>query len=240
MREILKKIIGERMLGVVDYIRKPELKKSWGGPFNNQQYRQQIYLELIKKIHFDAIVETGTFRGTTTHFLFEKSNLPVYTTELHPRFYTYSKLRFISVSGIHIYNLDSRDFLRQLSSDAALIGKQLFFYLDAHWNDDLPLLEEIKIIFNNWPSSVIMIDDFKVPDDPDYTYDNYGAGKELSLEYLKPLSYLKFFAFFPSKKGNDETGFKRGCVILVRDEELIEKIKTFSKINLLYSNYAAS
>ena len=118
-------------------------------------------------------------------------------------------------------------------ASAHYFEKQLFFYLDAHWNDDLPLQEEIKIIFNNWPLSVIMVDDFKVPDDPDYIYDNYGIGKELSIEYLDTLSYLNFSAFFPSKKGNSETGLKRGSVILVKDKDLVEKVKTFSSLKII-------
>jgi hypothetical protein len=44
----------------------------------------------------------------------------------------------------------------------------LFFYLDAHWNEDLPLAEEIDLIFSRSPCAVVMIDDFEVPGDPGF------------------------------------------------------------------------
>ncbi len=72
LKGVAKKILGEKKwvklkilplgtLGVIDHFR--SLKNTWGGPFNGQIFRQQIYLELIRKIGFSAIVETGTFRG---------------------------------------------------------------------------------------------------------------------------------------------------------------------------------
>jgi hypothetical protein len=38
----------------------------------------------------------------------------------------------------------------------------LFVYLDAHWNDDLPLAEELEIVFGACPNAIVMIDDFNV------------------------------------------------------------------------------
>ena len=163
------------------------------------------------------------FRSTTTEYLYESSRLPVYTVELHPRYYGYVKARFFMHKNIVVYQGDSRAFLRCLVKDPTLIQKQIFFYLDAHWGEDLPLKEEIQFIFETFPKAVIMVDDFRVPGDEEYGYDDYGEGKVLSLEYLNPLNKkLKLAVFFPSKRAELETGAKRGCVVLAKAPDLIE------------------
>jgi hypothetical protein len=55
----------------------------------------------------------------------------------------------------------------------------VFFHLDAHWEGDLPLQEEIEIILGRFPNFLIMIDDFRVPGDSGYGFDDYGRGKML-------------------------------------------------------------
>jgi hypothetical protein len=34
-------------------------------------------------------------------------------------------------------------------------------YLDAHWGDDLPLLDELEIVLKAKPEALILIDDFE-------------------------------------------------------------------------------
>ena len=58
------------------------------------------------------------------------------------------------------------------------------FYLDAHWNDHLPLREEVELALKHFAKAVLIIDDFAVPDDPGYAFDDYGPGKALTLDYL--------------------------------------------------------
>jgi hypothetical protein len=66
-------------------------------------------------------------------------------------------------------------------------GRTILFYLDAHWNDDLPLEEELELIFSVHPHAVVMIDDFQVPDDPGYQFDEYGPGKALTPALITPV-----------------------------------------------------
>ena len=88
MKELIKK-----GLGCLDYIRKADQQDRWGGPFNGQQFRQRIFADLLHHFPIKAIIETGTYRGTTTA-LFAETALPVYSVESHPRFYGFAKMRF--------------------------------------------------------------------------------------------------------------------------------------------------
>jgi hypothetical protein len=80
-------------------------------------------------------------------------------------------------------------------------------------------VEELEIIFNNWTRAIVMIDDFEVPGTT-YGYINYGPGKSLNLGYLEPLKHLEFCALFPELDAAQETGARRGWVVLTTDDAL--------------------
>jgi hypothetical protein len=202
--------------GVRDYWTQPELGNSWGGPFNGQSGRQGLFQQLIHVAEPTLILETGTYRGATTEF-FAKSNLPVITIEAHPRNYAFSRIRLRRHPNVKVWFEDSRIKLRSIlgSITPCSTAKPILAYLDAHWNADLPLAEEIEIIFSNCPNAVVMIDDFQVPDDPGYAYDDYGQGKALTSEYIAPeVQKFDLALFYPTVSSADETGARRGCVVL--------------------------
>jgi hypothetical protein len=159
-------------------------------------------------------VETGTFRGTTTEFLLRESGVTVYTVEAAAHYYHFARLRFRGWRNLCLELGDSRAFLEKLARDPAVPKSNVFFYLDSHWEDDLPLHREIELITGFWRGVVIMVDDFQVPGDAGYGYDTYGSGIRLCLEHLQPLSPLGLTPFFPALPSEQETGRKRGCVVL--------------------------
>lgn len=216
----LKRLCGERLLGIWDCYRLP--RHAFGGPFNQQEFRQRMFGEIVAAIPFSTLVETGTFRGTTTAYLHTTTGLPVETAELQPRLYSGARHRLRRYRQIHVHLGDSRRFLQELAQRADLHGTAVFFYLDAHWYADLPLREELQIIFANWPRAVVMIDDFQVPGDADYHYDSYGEDQVLCLEYLgRP----DLATFFPAERGARESGLRRGCVVLAQDPELVTRLR---------------
>ena len=94
------------------------------------------------------------------------------------------------------------------------------FLPDAHWNDDLPLAEELEIVFSHNSNAVVMVDDFRVPGDSGYGYDDYGPSKSLQQSYISPvLEAHNLAALYPTLPSEDETGLKRGCVVLARETE---------------------
>ena len=193
--------------------------------FNGQVQRKRIFADLISAISFDTIVETGTWLGNTTGYMAEQSRRPVYSCEVNRRFHALAKLRLADLKGIHLEPGDSRKLLQKLAASGEVGQKRVFFYLDAHWYDDLPLAEEIEIIATRWSGYVIMIDDFKVPDDPGYTYDDYGNGKTLELGLIQAaISKHNLSVFYPAAPASEETGARRGCVVLAPKGELAEKL----------------
>ena len=105
----------------------------------------------------------------------------------------------------------------------------LFFYLDAHWNDDLPLAEEIDLVFSQCPLAVIMIDDFQVPSDPGYEYDDYGAGRALIPSYIaSPITTYNLQAFYPATPSAEESGLRRGCIVLARQAAAAQALSSLA------------
>lgn len=222
------------MAGMIEYCLHPELGASFGGPFNGQQSRAELFLEMVECLSPVALIETGTYRGATAEFL-AALGLPIYTIENHPRAYGFASLRLRKWQNVKPLRGDSRDALVKL-----LMGplrdcarETLFFYLDAHkndlleqyrwqkdprWHDNaLPLADELQIIFARCPAAVVMIDDFEVVDDPAYGFDDYGPDVALTIDYIKPaMAAYDLLGFYPATPSSMESGARRGCIVLAR------------------------
>lgn len=234
MKQIVKRLLGEWLLGVLDYYRFPQWRASWGGALNGQYHRRRIVQALIQELPLDAVVETGTYRGTTTAYFASLTYLPIYTVEHNKRAQGFDYAALRRFRNVRRYGGDSREFLRRLSAEPVLYEKTIFFYLDAHWDDDLPLSEELPIIFGTWRRAIVMIDDFQVPDDPGYGYDNYGASKALDFTYIQPIvERFGLRTFYPALSSAAETGKKRGSVILVRDPAIIHALRAMHEVREL-------
>jgi len=176
-----------------------------------------LFDQLLQELKIVTVVETGTFRGTTTDYM-AKAGLPVFSCELHPRYFYYSLLRLANIPNVRLERADSRCFLRELFDENRLPPGPTLFYLDAHWERDLPLWEEVDQIFSRHPSPVIMVDDFRVPTDSGFAYDDYGRGKCLSVTNLHEAVTARPAMFFPRYASAHETGARRGCVVLAQGD----------------------
>lgn len=214
--------------GSLDYLRHPERGERWGGPFNGQRARVALFESIAVKCSPVAIVETGTYLGTTTEYL-AATRLPIYSVEYDRRTYGFAKTRLWRQRNVHLKRGDSRAALRAWL-DGPLhnyCGGPVLFYLDAHWEPDLPLSGELAVIFDRRSNAIVMIDDFNVPFDNGYGYDDYGEGKALVPKYIEPaVRSYQLRVFYPSTPSAEETGARRGCVVLVREALLIRKMKS--------------
>lgn len=198
--------------------------------FNGQLIRKEIFRELVEKINPKVLVETGTHFGDTTEYMANSAKLPVYSVESDPKAFGYSKARLFRNKNVKLTLGDSRTFLNKLAHELPDYS-DILFYLDAHWGPDLPLAEELENIFSAWASSVVMIDDFAVPDDNGYSYDDYGDDKILNLRYVaKIVEKHQLKIYFPSASSDKETGAKKGCVVLAKDGFHVEKLGKLSHL----------
>ncbi|MEI6701917.1 MAG: hypothetical protein WCL71_00095 [Deltaproteobacteria bacterium] len=199
-------------------LRSPKYEASDGVGFNGQLHRKLIFKDATILLQCRSIVETGTYCGDTTAFMAENSNLPVFSCEANPIFQSLAISRLKEIGGIHFYLSDSRQFLKALFQSTEFAPHKqapVLFYLDAHWHHDLPLEDEIDIICRSVHDFAILVDDFAVPGDPGYTYDNYGMGKSLDLTtFGSCFKRNDLSVFFPSLPSASESGGRRGCVLL--------------------------
>ncbi len=200
-----------------------KLQQGWGGPLNGQTARQRLVADIIGAFGPVAIVETGTFRAITTLWFAERFKGRIFTCERSQRLYIQSATKLKPHAHVSIANADSREFMRTLCAKS-LPGVPVLFYLDAHGSGDLPLADELDAILARPGSSLVLIDDFAVPGDAGYGFDDYGPGKRLDLSYLAPFRARLAAIMFPATPSDEETGAKRGLCVLATDDHAAQAL----------------
>jgi hypothetical protein len=185
------------------------------GPFNGQRQRVAAVAAMFRAVPFATVIETGTYRALTTRHLRRTTSAPIATIEVNPRYFEYSKRRLRGLEQVKQFLGHSPAVLERLRHDDEWLAEPCFFYLDAHWLDDLPLLDELRVIRQGWREFAALIDDFRVEGDDGYFYDDYGAGKTLALPLLTGVPELAdLHVFWPAAESRRETGARRGWVVL--------------------------
>lgn len=69
LKDASRRLLCNRIVGTIDYYCNPKLGVAWGGPFNGQPARQALFSAIVADIRPKAIIETGTYFGTTTEFM---------------------------------------------------------------------------------------------------------------------------------------------------------------------------
>src|SRR6187551_1980564 len=150
-------------------LRRPELSSGYG-VLNGQAGRQAAVTGMFQRIEFDLVVETGTYRGTTTEFLRSLTSAPIVTIEVDERLAFYSQARLRALPNLRVVHGDSATEIRRLVFHKGRDARLPFCYLDAHWHTRLPLRWEILEVLSAFPECCILIDDFEVPTDPGYRF----------------------------------------------------------------------
>lgn len=120
-------------------------------------------------------METGTYLGDTALCVSRMApGLPVFTCEINRRFHGLARRRLAGRANVRSINAGSREFLPRLL-ELRLAGDRPLFYLDAHWYDDWPLADEVRIV-TELSAGIIIIDDFMVPGRPQFRFDVGGGG----------------------------------------------------------------
>src|SRR3984893_2850566 len=152
------KLVGPSRLGMLDYL----LGRRTGPlarPFNGQEVRQDLFRHLLHACRPAAVIETGTYLGSSTEFMAECSRLPVYSVEADARNYGFAKMRVRKHDNVKLSLGDSREFITKFieREENRYSSRALLFYLDAHWSDDLPLFDEVAKIVSSFSQAIVMI-----------------------------------------------------------------------------------
>jgi len=213
----LKRRIGVLETVVHNLLDSPVYQPDPSTAFNGQTGRQRIFERIVGQRRFDRIVETGTFIGNTAGWMNHVTGLPVHSAEINRHFHLLSRKRLAHYTDVNLEMGDSVDFLRRLAR-SPFAGARVFFYLDAHWYESLPLAEELRLIAGHWADFVVMVDDFEVPRDEGYGFDDYGFGRSLTIGcFGKVFRELKLRAYSPALPSTQETGARSGCVVLAQE-----------------------
>jgi hypothetical protein len=195
----------------------------WGGPMNAQIARLDAARAIIFGCEIERIVETGAHRGATTEWL-AAFGLPVVGVELNPRLASFSRLRLRKWPQVEIRAQHSVQCLKDIARRPGAARARTLFYLDAHGGDSLPLRDELEVIFGAFPKAVVLIDDFAVPGDPGYGFDDYGPGRVINLDYVERSRLPPLHLFFPATPSRFETGRRRGWVVATADGGLATRL----------------
>jgi hypothetical protein len=219
-----------RVAAAIDRLR-PALADGFGGPFNGQQRRAEAIQEIFGRVKFQTVVETGTYRATTTRFLSQLASVPIATVEINSRYYHYARNVLVHEPNVTLIRGDSATVLESLSKRSPWSRDPTFFYLDAHWREHLPLRAELAAIRTGWRNFVVLIDDFQVPGDAGYAYDDYGPDRSLDLRILAPLVGHPIVIYWPAASSEMETGARRGWVVLATEGLIDESLRSIKTLN---------
>src|SRR5262249_46175014 len=101
IRSSLHSVLVDEAVGAIEYALYPDRGVACGGPFNGQHSRQELFHSLVEEFTPAAIVETGTYLGTTTELL-AATGLPIFSVESDPRRYGFAKARFWRRRNVHL------------------------------------------------------------------------------------------------------------------------------------------
>jgi SEC-C motif len=202
-----------------DGSKSPTQLKWWDKPMNSQSARLALARQIIFGCGIERVIETGTFIGMTTEF-FARFSIPVITAECNAEYARHARTRLTNWKNVDLRLGDSVAILRDIARETIDRSVPTLFYLDAHWDGHLPLREEAELAISHFAGSVLMIDDFAVPDDPGYGFDDYGPGQRLDIEYLLDSKLPGLSIYFPSTPSSQEDGARRGCVVVTASPAL--------------------
>lgn len=129
----------------------------------------------------DICVETGTYLGGTTK-RFASMFKKVHTIEYLPENFNKAKQHLQGCENVIQHLGDSATQLPFVLK--RIRAEKCFFFLDAHWQNDCPLIDELKAISKAGKKGVIAIHDWKVPS-TDLGFDSYN-GQDFTLEWIDP------------------------------------------------------
>ncbi len=159
----------------------PNLMPNQFLPFNGDTNIEAEFLKLKEKFNIVQAVELGTCLGGTAVWL-GKNFDRVTTIEINPSF---AQIAQNKINENHLPNVSLfvGDTVTVLPSLTDITDRSLIF-IDSHWQESCPMLQELYVIAKKGIKPVIAIHDFKVPNEPNLGFDEY-KGQAFTFEWIK-------------------------------------------------------
>ena len=187
-------------------------------PMNGQKNRLRTSYLLAGILRPTHAIETGTYLGTTTQYLTSMVTYKTYSIEVNQKYLDIAKKRLsseVETKAVELILGNSKIEMLNILNKLDPNKHRVLVYLDAHWSDYVPLKEEIQSLLDWGGVFIAIIDDFMIPLDPGYGYDQY-------LNYRIDASQVPFSEklsiWVPSEPSTSESGSKRGTAYLIHAE----------------------
>lgn len=199
-------------------------------PFNGQSRRLYNFNVISYLFQPTMFIETGTFYGSSTYLAQGIPSIKsVFSIESNNVFFnvaTKRHQRLLEESNLRILHGDSRTALPSVLSGADPEKDRIICYLDAHWEGDIPTMDEVKSLMNWGGNWIALVDDFQIPSNfgTGYGFDEY-HGIPVGVNLFKECQGL--IILLPSENAIRETGAKRGTAYLFGgkdNEEIVSKV----------------
>ena len=192
-------------------------------PFNGQVRRTLQIGQISEAFQADLVIETGTYKGSSTPYLATLFQCKTYSIEINKISANVAKKRFFNIHrtlNIEVLIGDSvkemKEILNQTPKD-----RQIFAYLDAHWLYDIPTEQELNNLISWGGDWIAAIDDFNVPGDQGYKFDTYGK-IQIGLALIPKDQKLEVWV--PSGPSHEESGVRSGTAYVFSSSRVREKI----------------
>ena len=183
-------------------------------PFNGDFHIGSEFLKLKDQYELNVAIETGSCFYVTTKFLaqhFEK----VFTCEINEEYAKWGREGL--PNNVEAVIMDSVQYLTTTLKNQIKPEDRAIYFLDAHWLNHCPLIDEIKAIgdIKTDRPPVIAIHDFKT-DNPEHGFDSYfGIDFDLnfisaSMEILENKLGVTYSHYF----NTESAGANRGIIYL--------------------------
>lgn len=156
-------------------------------PWNGDGYLAAEALRLKAAHGLTCAIETGTCLGSTTCWLVENFSFHVRSYEINEQYHRIALDRVPRANKMDhqcpMVDLTLESSVNIQSPDVDGMGDRTLCFLDAHWNEHCPLLDELAAIAAAGIKPCIVIHDFLVPG-TDFGFDKMPDGRPFSLDLI--------------------------------------------------------
>lgn len=176
--------------------------------FNRDNHLHDKFVQLIKDNAIEVVIETGTYHGRSTR-AFGDMGVIVHSVDSNSSYLAEARNYIGNMPNVTLHHANSPDFLKAILP--TLKGRNVLMFLDAHWENHCPLIDELETIAACGIEPIIAIHDFKVPD-KDFGFDVYN-GQPFEWSWIAP-SVQKIYNKFTHYYNTEAAGARRGVVFI--------------------------